>query len=72
MRGRVMALWVMSFGGTVPIGVALGGWLISGLGLTITEVMIGGAVIAVLLAWFCDLIAVGAPAPAGRMNHQNH
>ncbi len=72
VRGRVMALWVMSFGGTVPIGVALGGWLISGLGMTITEVMIGGAVIAVLLAWFCDLMAVGAPAPAGRMNHRHH
>ncbi|MEP6624530.1 MAG: MFS transporter [Acidimicrobiia bacterium] len=72
VRGRIMALWVMSFGGTVPIGVALGGWLISGLGMTITEVMIGGAVIAVLLAWFCDLIVVGAPAPAGRMNHRDH
>src|SRR3954447_13461299 len=66
VRGRVMALWVMSFGGTVPIGVALGGWLISGLGMTISQVMIGGAVIAALLAWFCDLIAVGAPAPAAR------
>ena len=42
VRGRVMALWIMSFGGTVPVGVAVGGWLISGLGMSITGVMLLG------------------------------
>ena len=60
-----MALWIMSFGGTVPIGVALGGWLISGVGLSITVVMLLGVATAALLAWYCDLVAVGAPGPPG-------
>jgi predicted MFS family arabinose efflux permease len=65
VRGRVMAVWVMSFGGTVPIGVAVGGWLISGLGMTITGVMLLGVAAAVVLTWYCDLVAVGAPGPSG-------
>jgi MFS family permease len=65
VRGRVMALWIMSFGGTVPIGVALGGWLISGVGMTITAVMFIGVGAAAILAWYCDLLAVGAPGPSG-------
>ena len=65
VRGRVMALWVMSFGGTVPIGVALGGWMISGLGMSITAVMFLGVAAAAVLAWYCDLVAVGAPGPSG-------
>jgi predicted MFS family arabinose efflux permease len=58
VRGRVMALWIMAFGGMVPIGVLIGGFVVE---LTsITAVMIAGAVAAVLLAWYCDLDAVGA------------
>ncbi len=60
-RGRIMALWIMSFGGTVPIGVLVGGYLVAPLGIT-TVIMIG-VVVALLLAWYCDLIAVGAPGP---------
>ena len=26
-RGRVMALWIMGFGGTVPVGVLVAGWI---------------------------------------------
>ncbi len=26
-RGRVMALWIMGFGGTVPLGVLVAGWV---------------------------------------------
>ncbi|HEY9555575.1 MAG TPA: MFS transporter [Acidimicrobiales bacterium] len=52
-RGRVMALWVMGFGGTVPIGNLIAGPLIE---LTsITAVILAGAVIAVGLAWYADL-----------------
>lgn len=63
VRGRVMAVWVMSFGGTVPIGVYVGGLMISGLGMTITQVMFVGVAAAVVLTWYCDLVAVGAPGP---------
>jgi MFS family permease len=65
IRGRVMAVWVMSFGGTVPIGVAVGGVMISTLGMSITAVMFVGVAAAAILAWYCDLVAVGAPGPAG-------
>ena len=68
VRGRIMALWIMSFGGTVPLGVLVGGYLVKGhlWGLpiepvSITAVLIGGAVVALALVWYCDLIAVGAP-----------
>jgi hypothetical protein len=50
VRGRVMALWIMGFGGTVPVGVLLGGWLASH--ASITAVILGGAVWALVLAWW--------------------
>jgi MFS family permease len=52
-RGRVMALWIMGFGGTVPIGNLLAGPLIEA--TSITVVVLAGAVIALLLAWYADL-----------------
>ena len=52
-RGRVMALWIMGFGGTVPIGNLIAGPLIE---LTsITTVVLAGAAIAVALAVYADL-----------------
>jgi MFS family permease len=47
-RGRVMALWIMGFGGTVPVGVLVGGWV--GHKASITAVILAGAVWAVVLA----------------------
>jgi MFS family permease len=59
-RGRVMALWVMGFGGTVPIGNLLAGPLIE---LTsITAVVLAGGLIAVVLATWADLEPADAPA----------
>ena len=55
VRGRVMALWIMSFGGTVPIGALIAGPLIEA--TSITDVMLFGAVMAAVLAWWCDLRA---------------
>ncbi|HUF33977.1 MAG TPA: MFS transporter [Acidimicrobiales bacterium] len=53
VRGRVMALWIMAFGGTVPIGLLIAGPLIE---LTsVTAVVLYGAVAAVGLAWYADL-----------------
>jgi MFS family permease len=47
-RGRVMALWIMGFGGTVPVGVLVAGWI--GHTVSITVVILAGAVWAVVLA----------------------
>ena len=53
VRGKVMALWIMGFGGVVPFGGLLGGWLMD---RTPIEVVIGfGAVTAVALAATFDL-----------------
>jgi sugar phosphate permease len=61
VRGRVMALWIMGFGGTVPVGVLVGGWLASH--VSITAVFLGGAAWALVLAWCGDtrrMTAMGA------------
>ena len=53
VRGRASAVWVMSFGGTVPIGGLVAGWFVS---LTsVTAVVLVGAAFAVFLAWYADL-----------------
>jgi MFS family permease len=57
-RGRIMALWIMSFGGMVPVGVLVAGAIVGF--TTITMIVLAGAVVALLLAWYCDLEAVGA------------
>jgi MFS family permease len=56
-RGRVMALWVMGFGGTVPVGNLLAGPVIEA--TSITAVVLFGAAVSVVLAWWADL----DPAP---------
>jgi MFS family permease len=52
IRGRVMALWIMGFGGTVPLGVLVAGWV--GNATSITAVLLAGAVWAVVLALWSD------------------
>lgn len=66
-RGRVMALWIMGFGGTVPIGTLIAGPLI--VATSVTSVVLGGAVVALGLAAYADLESdrsspVGDPAVA--------
>jgi MFS family permease len=63
VRGKVMALWIMGFGGTVPFGGLLGGILMEQFG--ILAVLIGGSVVAVLLAWWADLLPVAPPRRSG-------
>jgi len=61
-RGRVMALWIMGFGGTVPVGVLVAGW--AGHVTSITAVIVAGAVWAIVLAAWSNaqsLRAKGAP-----------
>jgi MFS family permease len=59
VRGRVMALWIMGFGGTVPIGTLAAGPVADH--TSITVVVLIGAAVALLLAWYANLTAVGAP-----------
>ena len=62
VRGRVMALWIMAFGGTVPVGVWVGGRVV---GVTsITAVVLGGALWAGILSVLADPAALAAPAEA--------
>ena len=58
VRGRVMALWIMGFGGTVPIGNLIAGPLIEL--LSVTSVVLAGAVVALGLAAYADLEADAA------------
>lgn len=48
VRGRVMALYMMGFGGTIPLGLLAGGAIASG--TSVADVVGAGAIIAVLLA----------------------
>jgi len=59
VRGRVMALWMMGFGGTVGVGNLVVGPVVSGLG--ITDVLLFGAGVALALAWYADV-----RSPAGQ------
>ncbi len=53
VRGRVMALWMMGFGGTVGIGNLLIGPVVEAIG--ITDVLLFGAAVALGLAWYADV-----------------
>jgi MFS family permease len=53
VRGRVMALWMMGFGGTVGIGNLLVGPVVEAVG--ITAVLLFGAGVALALAWYADV-----------------
>ena len=49
-RGRVMALWIMGFGGTVPLGVLLTGWIEEHTAVTISQIVYAGCLWALVLA----------------------
>jgi predicted MFS family arabinose efflux permease len=61
VRGRVMALWIMGFGGTVPIGAILAGPLIDA--TSITAVVLFGVAVALGLAAYSDLRGADTPTP---------
>jgi len=72
VRGRVMALWIMGFGGTVALGNLLIGPVVGVIG--ITDVLLFGAGVAFVLAWYADVRVRGddvveaglAPSPPRR------
>jgi predicted MFS family arabinose efflux permease len=53
VRGRVMALWVMAFGGTVPLGAIVAGPLSER--FSISAVVVAGAAIAAVLVFHANL-----------------
>jgi predicted MFS family arabinose efflux permease len=53
VRGRVMALWMMGFGGTVGVGNLLIGPVVEAVG--ITNVLLFGVAVALGLAWYADV-----------------
>ena len=53
VRARVMALWFMAFGGTIPIGNAIFGPIMDAIGSR--PVLYFGAAWAVVLAWWCNI-----------------
>lgn len=53
VRGRVMALWIMSFGGTVPLGTLALSPLADATSVTVVALL--GAAVAALLAWRADV-----------------
>jgi MFS family permease len=55
LRGRVMALWIMGFGGTVALGNLMIGPVVSSVG--ITDVLLFGAGVSLVLAWYADVRA---------------
>lgn len=62
VRGRVMSLWIMGFGGTVPIGGLVFGWIADQ--TSVTTVLLIGAVLAVVLAGAIDLRQAEKPIAA--------
>jgi hypothetical protein len=59
-----MALWIMAFGGTVPLGLLAGGWLAHY--TSITLVVAVGAAFAVLLTLTTRLRTSADMAPDSR------
>jgi len=53
IRGRVMALWFMAFGGTIPIGNVIFGPIMDAIGSR--PVLYIGAAWALFLAWWCNI-----------------
>ncbi|MCB0971293.1 MAG: MFS transporter [Acidimicrobiales bacterium] len=63
VRGKVMALWIMGFGGVVPFGGLTGGYVIEHFG--ITTLIVVSAVVAVGIAWWADLRPDRPAGPLG-------
>ena len=55
-----MSLWFMAFGGTVPLGNLLFGPVMDRIGARV--VLLGGAVVALVMAWWCNVAVLDARA----------
>jgi MFS family permease len=61
IRARVMSLWFMAFGGTIPIGNVIFGPLMDAVGSR--PVLYLGAVWALLLSWWCNIEKLDSKYP---------
>ena len=61
VRGRVMALWIMGFGGTVPLGLLVAGALATA--TTVRDVVLAGAAIALAIGTYTWVRAPSADHP---------
>ena len=61
VRGRVMAIWIMGFGGTVGVGNLIAGQVIDA--TSVTAVLLVNAAVAFALAFYAD-VRVPEDAPA--------
>lgn len=64
VRGRVMALWIMGFGGMVSVGNLIGGPIADLAG--VRWLLVLGAGVALVLAWYADVRPAGASAASPR------
>jgi MFS family permease len=69
VRGRIMALWMMAFGGTVAISLPFYGWLFDRLGGR--WVLSIGAVSAIGIGWWAKLGGSGAEAATAGPDHES-
>ena len=69
VRGRVMALWMMAFGGTVAISLPFYGWLFDRLGGR--WVLSIGAASAVGIGWWAKLGGSGADGATAGPDHES-
>lgn len=67
-RGRVMSIWFMAFGGTVPVGNLIFGPVMDAVGAQ--WVLLGGALWAAFLAWWCDIARIDRRVEAGAYPEQ--
>ena len=66
IRARVMALWFMAFGGTVPIGNLIFGPLIDRYGSQWLLIM--GSIWAAVLWWWCDIERIETLKPVTKVH----
>jgi MFS family permease len=59
VRARVLSLWFMAFGGTVPLGNIIFGPIMDALG-DARYVLYFGSLWALFLAWWCNIEAIDA------------
>ncbi|HVM55054.1 MAG TPA: MFS transporter [Acidimicrobiales bacterium] len=64
VRGRVMSLWLMAFGGTVPLGLMLAGPIAEATSITLV-VLYGAAVALLLFLWVRFIVPPPTDAASG-------
>ncbi len=68
-RGRLMSVWMMAFGGTVPFGALIGGWVAARTSIT-AVVVAGGVVCLALVASTRERAVVPAVGPSSSSSRE--